>query len=221
MDIIIRRGCDRRSRQLYNVRHAYIHSHLSSLVFSVVCLNPEAQSHYVNLRHGCSASLDCHGVLFLKRDGAKPPFEGRIRVNPSPDFYFTAASELRNDSDLSLVRECRNLGRIRSKFGSVDFMLVGVNPPIIGQAFGLGGVDIHRCAFMGRYSDSGMFPISEWPLRVNVYYSSEIRTIDPKRGRLSSMDRSILIAVGEIYRTIHEVKAAFPGISVEHLGRLR
>ena len=79
-----------------------------------------------------------------------------------PDF-FLVSSEGRPDQP----RRCFRLQRVLGRSGD-DYLLVRIDPPIIGQPFGLGGRDIDRVILATKYVGSSLFPISEWPMSVHV-----------------------------------------------------
>jgi len=47
-------------------------------------------------------------------------------------------------------------------------MLCEIDPPIVGQPYGLGGQDIHRVVIASRHSGHSIFAISDWPAYVHV-----------------------------------------------------
>lgn len=47
-------------------------------------------------------------------------------------------------------------------------MLIEIEPPLIGQGFGLGGADITRLIISTRHQGETLFPITAWPTSVYV-----------------------------------------------------
>jgi hypothetical protein len=85
-----------------------------------------------------------------------------------------------------------------------DHMLVKVEPPVIGQSYGLGSNDIKNLILSARYEGSSLFPISEWPCHV---YIARILD-DAVFGTLTVTRRQVeIIAWGMIFRTIDEANA--------------
>jgi hypothetical protein len=49
-----------------------------------------------------------------------------------------------------------------------DLLLVKLEPPLIGQKYGLGGGDINLVLVATRHQGASLFPITEWPVFVHV-----------------------------------------------------
>ena len=81
----------------------------------------------------------------------------------TPDF-FLASSE---GYGLEVPRRCYRIRRIFGRNGD-DYLLVRVDPPIIGQRYGLGGQDIDRVVLATRHEGESIFPIASWPAYVHV-----------------------------------------------------
>jgi hypothetical protein len=64
-------------------------------------------------------------------------------------------------------RACWCKGRLRDASRD-DWMLVAIEPPVIGQPYGLGGEDIYYLLLATRFQGQTLFPISEWPPSVYV-----------------------------------------------------
>jgi hypothetical protein len=85
----------------------------------------------------------------------------------------------------------------------INSLLVKVDPPLIGQWYGLGGVDIVDLLLSSRYVGVSLFPIVRWPVYVNVYRSlvediSGITNLDT--GQIE------LIAWAGLYRTEEDAR---------------
>lgn len=119
----------------------------------------------------------------------------------APDFYISAASEMRGD--MATIRACWMLRRVPDECRD-DRMLIKIDPPIIGQAFGLGGTDIRTVLISARSVGTSLFPMSEWPMRVYVS-----RLADP--GALAeppATSGSQIIAWAELHRTREDAERA-------------
>jgi hypothetical protein len=84
-------------------------------------------------------------------------------------------------------------------------MLVTVDPPLIGQRYGLGAKDINSLLLATRHEGRTLFPISEWPSFVYV-----IRILDPatvSAGKFTEHQVE-MIAWGEIYQSFEAASAA-------------
>jgi len=80
-----------------------------------------------------------------------------------PDFYI-ASSE---GYDMQEPREAWFIERVKTQYHD-DWMWVAINPPIIGQKYGLGGKDIDTVMILPRHKGMSLFPPNEWPLCVYV-----------------------------------------------------
>lgn len=87
-----------------------------------------------------------------------------------------------------------------------DYMLVEIEPALIGQPFGLGDRDISRLILSTRHQGYTLFPITEWPSHVYV-----TRILDEAILQTSSFTKEQieLIAWARIYRTLKEAEADF------------
>lgn len=79
-----------------------------------------------------------------------------------------------------------------------DLLLVRIEPPLLGQKYGLGGRDIELVLLAPRHKGDSLFPISQWPVDVHVARSlvedpEALENIDPKDMKV--------IAWAELYRT--------------------
>jgi hypothetical protein len=81
--------------------------------------------------------------------------------NISADFY------LRLNEGAGEPRACWCRGRLRDSCRD-DWMLVAIEPPVIGQPYGLGGEDIYHLLLATRHQGQGLFPVSQWPASVYV-----------------------------------------------------
>jgi hypothetical protein len=82
-----------------------------------------------------------------------------------PDFFLTARGEI--VGDLAISRACWTKERLKDEVRD-DHMLIEIDPPIIGQAYGLGGSDIKYLVISCRYTNSTLFPVDEWPCHVYI-----------------------------------------------------
>lgn len=80
-----------------------------------------------------------------------------------PDFYLVSSEGFH----LEEPRKCTRVKRMRSDTRS-DLLLVEIDPPIIGQHFGLGDEDIHAVLIATRHEGESLFPIANWPVYVHV-----------------------------------------------------
>ncbi len=128
-----------------------------------------------------------------------------IQNQGSPDF-FLGSSEHRDD--WARARACR----VTSQFPRIDgreSVVIQVSPPVIGQALGLGDLDVADLILAAR-SRTGSFkqPIP-YPMPVLIYRSLTSE-VSPKEGlQLSDLTLS---AWGEIYPTMEDAQRAARGV---------
>jgi hypothetical protein len=79
----------------------------------------------------------------------------------SADFY------LRLNEGAGEPRACWRKARLRDPYRD-DWMLVAIEPPVIGQPYGLGDEDIYHLLLATRHQGQGLFPVSQWPAHVYV-----------------------------------------------------
>jgi hypothetical protein len=85
-----------------------------------------------------------------------------------------------------------------------DYMLVEVDPAIIGQRYGLGDQDITNLIVSARYRGSTLFPVSEWPCHV---YIARILDQSIIKKLAFTKDQVELIAWGMIFPTAEAANA--------------
>jgi hypothetical protein len=86
-------------------------------------------------------------------------------MGANPDFFLSAAGEMRGD--LATIRACWSKARLRDEVRD-DYMLIEVDPPVIGQQFGLGDQDVTELIISTRHKGFTLFPVTEWPSHVYV-----------------------------------------------------
>jgi hypothetical protein len=120
-----------------------------------------------------------------------------------PDFFLTAAAEMRPGEDLARPRACWTEGRLRDQVRD-DYMLIRVDPPVIGQAYGLGNEDIAELIIAARWKGYTLFPVTEWGCSVYV-----MRILDESISETSSFaaEQIEVIAWANIHRTREEAEA--------------
>jgi hypothetical protein len=81
----------------------------------------------------------------------------------NPDFYLASTDSYR----LEEPRRCKSIKQLRSDSRD-DLLLVKIEPPLIGQPFGLGAKDIDTVMIATRHKGESLFPIKNWPVFVHV-----------------------------------------------------
>ena len=91
-----------------------------------------------------------------------------------PDFYL-ASSE---GYGLDEPRRCYVLKQLCDENGAV-FLLVRVDPPIVGQRFGMGGRDLDQLVLAPRHAGDSLSSVRRWPVFVHVgRMLASIETLD-------------------------------------------
>ncbi len=110
----------------------------------------------------------------------------------SPDFFLDPT----DDGDNRELRACWIQGRLRDSSRD-DYMLVSIEPPLIGQPYGLGDRDIARVLLSTRHEGKTLFPVTEWPAFVYV-----IRIVDEAilETRTFSSDQVQMIRWGVLHK---------------------
>lgn len=119
-------------------------------------------------------------------------------MNNSPDFYL-ASSE---GYDMEEPRKCYQIKRLHGDKRD-DYLLIKIDPPLIGQNYGLGSQDIDKVIIATRYKADLLFPIKNWPVDVHV---ARILGDDPEK--LDFIDTNKLEEIGwaELYKSESEAK---------------
>jgi len=84
-------------------------------------------------------------------------------VTARPDFYL-ASSE---GYGMQNPRRAFRLKRIGGDHRD-DYLLIRIDPPLIGQTYGLGGEDVYEVIVATRSLSESLFPIERWPAFVHV-----------------------------------------------------
>lgn len=81
----------------------------------------------------------------------------------NPDFVLCTEGR----DELSYPRACWRRKRLRDVFRN-DYLVVDIEPPIIGQRYGLGDKEITQLILATRHQGVTLFPVTEWPAHVYV-----------------------------------------------------
>jgi hypothetical protein len=127
-----------------------------------------------------------------------------------PIFYLTTAGEYKL---LSKPRSCWCVRRLRDA-NRDDYMIVTIDPPLIGQPFGLGGGDVTTLLLSTRHQGFSLYPVTEWP--TNVYVA---RIVDPQVFDAESFtpEQVQLIAWGEIFDDLCKANSRAQELELELL----
>ncbi len=85
-------------------------------------------------------------------------------MEQSPNFFLSSAGEYKL---LSEPRACWTKARLCDPVRD-DYMIVEIDPVLIGQPFGLGDQDISRLILSTRHQGCTLYPATEWPSHVYV-----------------------------------------------------
>lgn len=81
-----------------------------------------------------------------------------------PDFYLSSSEGYYlNDVPISCYKRKRLDGPHKD-----GYILCDIDPPIIGQPYGLGSLDIDQVIIASRFEGISLFPIIEWPAYVHL-----------------------------------------------------
>jgi len=118
-------------------------------------------------------------------------------MNKSPDFFLEAAGEF---EPLSEPRVCRVICRLRD-LQRDDYMLIEIDPPLIGRQFGLGDKDLSLLILSTRHKGFTLYPITEWPSHVYVTRILDESILETQSFNPNQVE---LIAWARIYPTIED-----------------
>ena len=115
-----------------------------------------------------------------------------------PDFYLASTDSY----ELGAPRRCWRVKRLATDNRN-DLLLIRIEPPLIGQKYGLGPRDIDLVLVAPRHQGGSLFPINEWPLYVHVARPL-IENPEDRDALLSNEFESI--AWAELYRTEEDAR---------------
>lgn len=115
-----------------------------------------------------------------------------------PDFFIASSEGYR----LEEPRGCKRIKRMRSDSRD-DMLLVKVEPPLIGQPYGLGGEDIDILLIATRHKGDSLFPIRGWPVFVHV---ARLLIKNPEQRDHIHDNEFEAIAWAELYRTEEDAR---------------
>lgn len=97
--------------------------------------------------------------------------ESELRQVCSPFVDTKEADFVLASGDTCLLEDPRNCVVLKRYAGEHPdgYILVSIDPPLIGQQFGLGGDDVNEVVLMSRWSERTLSPIQEWPVFVHVF----------------------------------------------------
>jgi hypothetical protein len=125
----------------------------------------------------------------------------------TPPDFFLGSREHRGE--WATARACWLRGHLRMEDGR-DCVLVEVDPPVIGQPFGLGDQDIADLILAPRRNGAPLAPVADHPVPVLVY-----RILDASRvERALIRDSDVTLgAWGEVYSTLDAAQRAGRGLA--------
>jgi len=81
----------------------------------------------------------------------------------APDFDLASTESY----EMEEPRQCWRVRRMETEKRD-DLLLVKIDPPLIGQKYGLGARDPDLVLIATRHRDESLFPIATWPVYVHV-----------------------------------------------------
>lgn len=123
-----------------------------------------------------------------------------FRVNDMmPADFYMASSE---SYQMANPRRCEAIKRLRGEDRD-DYLLIGIDPPLNGQVFGLGGRDLDQVVVATRHRGDSLFPINRWPVFVHV-----ARLLVPYEGQdVVGIDEMESFSWAELYPTEKAARA--------------
>lgn len=116
-------------------------------------------------------------------------------MEQSPDFFLSTAGEY---EPLAEPRACWALARLQDPIRN-DHMLIRIEPPLSGQEFNLGNMEIRQLVISARHQGYTLYPISEWPSFVyvaRILDDAILQTLSFTRGQIEP------VAWGLIFPTL-------------------
>src|SRR3989338_1568386 len=111
--------------------------------------------------------------------------------NLKPDFYLGSSE---HTGELVKARKC--FVREKVFLDKVnEYLLIEIDPPIIGQNYGLGQDDIRDIIIAPHFEGSTLFPINEWPMLVYIFYAKKGRIIASETVKASDL---VMLGWGEL-----------------------
>lgn len=110
-----------------------------------------------------------------------------------PDFYLASSDGYYMDEP----RKCYQIKRLQGDKRK-DYMLINVDPPFIGQNYGLGGQDFNTVLIATRHKGDSLFPINKWPVFIHV---ARLLINNPEDRDIIHDDEMQEIGWAELYRS--------------------
>jgi len=110
--------------------------------------------------------------------------------------------------DLALPRACWFKNRLKDGVRD-DYLLIEIEPPILGQRYGLRSENITELVISTRYQGLSLFPVTHWPCDV---YVARILDSSIVQTHVFGPNQVELIGWAELFRTFEEANARFEGL---------
>lgn len=110
-----------------------------------------------------------------------------------PDFYLASTEGY----GMEEPRKCKRLKRLTSESRD-DLLLIEIDPPLVGQKYGLGANDINLVVVAPRHRENSLFPVKEWPVAVHV---ARLLIEDPQERDIVQNTELETIGWAELYQT--------------------
>ena len=118
-----------------------------------------------------------------------------MNYSKKPSFFLTTAGEYKL---LSQPRACWFIRRLKD-VNRDDYMVVKIDPPLIGQSFGLGRLDITELLLSTRHQGFSLFSTFQGPME--VYVARFTCQLAPT-AEIFERDHVQLIAWGTVFKDI-------------------
>jgi hypothetical protein len=123
-----------------------------------------------------------------------------MKTQTPPQFFL----DMTETGNLQELRACWEAARLGDNVRD-DYMLINIDPPILGQKYGLGDKDIHFVILGTRLEGSTLYPIAKWPVFVYVIRILDEAILSVKKFRVNQVE---MIAWGILYQTREDAESA-------------
>jgi hypothetical protein len=116
-----------------------------------------------------------------------------------PDFYLAYGDGYKFETPFMCFKRKKLYGQ-----NPQVYMLCDINPPMIGQRYGLGRKDIHQIVLFARHVGASLFDVKTWPVYVHLF-----RSLCDNLDSVDYVDKSNIQSMiwGEIYKDLSQTNA--------------
>lgn len=115
----------------------------------------------------------------------------------NPDFYLSSSESYQFENP----RRCKIVRPVRTQDRD-DLFIIQIDPPIIGQKYGIGDKDIDFILVTTRHKEDSISPVKRWPVCVHVARL----LVEPMPCEVLTEDEYESMAWAELYETEEDAK---------------